>query len=92
MIHTCKQINTANKWEQLGHGEHMGRKTQTVQNPDILSPSRKARPRGNETTEGVRAWGEAQEEDGHLGGGRQIETREVTMDGGAKEETGGTWS
>ncbi len=92
MIHTWKQINTANKWEQLGHGEHMGRKTQTVQNPDILSPSRKARPRGNETTEGVRAWGEAQEEDRIPG--RWPADRDQGGDDGwrSKGGTGGTWS
>ncbi len=38
---------------------------------------------------------EAQEEDGHLGGGRQTESREVTKEGGARvdqTETGGAWS
>ncbi len=35
---------------------------------------------------------EAQEEDEHLGGGRLTETREVTKEGGAREETGGTRS
>ncbi len=29
MRHTCNQINTINKREKLGHGEHMGRKTKT---------------------------------------------------------------
>ncbi len=35
---------------------------------------------------------EAQEEDGHPGGGRQTETREATEEGGAREETGETRS
>ncbi len=35
---------------------------------------------------------EAQEEDEHPGGDRLTETREVTKEGGAREETGGTRS
>ncbi len=35
---------------------------------------------------------EAQEEDEHPEGGRLTETREVTKEGGAREETGGTRS
>ncbi len=37
-------------------------------------------------------WEAAQEEDGHLGGGQQTETRGATKEGGAREETGGTRS
>ncbi len=43
----------------------------------------------------VGAWEEPQEEDGHLAGGRQTETREVMTEGedrADKTETGGTWS
>ncbi len=35
-------------------------------------------------------WEEAQEEDGHPGGSRQTESREVTKEGGARKETGGS--
>ncbi len=35
---------------------------------------------------------EARGEDAHPGGGQQTESREVMKEGGAREETGGTWS
>ncbi len=75
------------------HGEKNHNKT--VQDPDISPPSRKVRPRTVETSKGegrVGTWEAAQEEDGHPGGGRLTETREVTKEGGAREETGGTRS
>ncbi len=74
----------------------MEQKHKTVQGLDITPPSQKVRPhtveqqRGEGKRVGTKA--EAQEEDEHPGGGRLTETREVTKEGGAREETGGTRS
>ncbi len=71
----------------------MESETQNVYNPDISPPSRKV---GVNVQRGGEGWAvtkeEAQEDDGHPGGGWQTETREATKEGGAREETGGTQS
>lgn len=48
-------------------------------------------PHAVESTEGRtgKNWEEAQEEDGHPGGGRQAESSEVTTEGGVKQEKPG---
>ncbi len=73
----------------------MGSKnTQEVHEPDITSPLRRcvltvetSKGEGRERTKE-----EAQEEDGHPGGGRQTESKGVAKEGGASEETGGAQS
>ncbi len=75
----------------------MESETQNVYNPDISPPSPEgASSHRSNGQRGGEGWAvtkeEAQEDDGHPGGGWQTETREATKEGGAREETGGTQS
>ncbi len=75
----------------------MESETQNVYNPDISPPSPEgASSHRSNVQRGGERWAvtkeEAQEDDGHPGGGWQTETREATKEGGAREETGGTQS
>ncbi len=92
--HTWDQIKQSDMREKLGHRTG-GANTQNSPGAWHYSPLPEgaSSPRG--TTEGGKRVGtkaEAQEEDKHPGGGRLTETREVTKEGRAREETGGTRS
>ncbi len=82
--------------EKLGHRTRGAKTQQNSLGAWHYSPLPEGVSSHRGTTEGggkrVGTKAEAQEEDEHPGGGRLTETREVTKEGGAREETGGTRS
>ncbi len=88
-------MNNQREGETGSQGTHGEQNThKTVHNPDISPPpGRCVLAPWKQHGEGqVGTWEAAQEDDGHLGGGRQTETKGATKEGGAREETGGTRS